>query len=85
MKKEIKEIQEVEVDNSKKIDREEILRLFKIVHPTSYDQNKIYEMYKKYVNLNAQPPKANCTGCGTSIVSYWRELCDWFNKNKDKF
>jgi hypothetical protein len=81
-KKEIKE----EVDNQTEIDKQEILRLHKIISPTSGDMNSIYELYKKYVDTTARAYNTNgCNTCGNSIVNYWRGLLNWFNVNRNIF
>ena len=62
------------------LDRNEILRLAKVVSPTSGDITSIYNLYCKYVNKGAPlPSNGRCSSCGNSIVKYWRELIQWFN------
>lgn len=64
-------------------DEVEILRLAKVVSPSSNDISSIYELYKKYVQADAQPPQiSRCSSCGNSVVKMWRELITWYNKNK---
>lgn len=71
----------------KKLDKNEILRLAKIVSPTSEDIVSIYNLYCKYVKQGAPFPSTNgrCSTCGNSIVKYWRELISWFNGNQNFF
>lgn len=71
----------------KELDKNEILRLAKIVSPTPTDITSIYNLYCKYVKPGAPFPNINgrCSSCGNSITKYWRELINWFNNNQDKF
>jgi hypothetical protein len=71
----------------KQLDKNEILRLAKIVSPTSSDITSIYNLYCKYVKPGAPFPSTNgrCSSCGNSIVKYWRELLSWFNSNQSFF
>jgi len=71
----------------KELDKNEILRLAKIVSPTPTDISSIYNMYCKYVKPGAPMPSVNsrCASCGNTIVKYWRELIQWFNNNQSLF
>ena len=72
-------------EKQKQLDKETIISLHKVISPTAQQQEQIYQLYKKYVDQGARPPKGNCNGCGNSIVSYWRGLCNWYNQNKNLF
>ena len=68
------------------LDKQEIERLAKVVKPTHQDMESIYSLYTKYVDANAPRPRmSGCTTCGSSIVSYWRKLIDWFQNNQSVF
>ena len=74
------------VDNSLNIDKNEILRLMKIVNPSSGDMGSIFELYKKYINPRAMNYTiSGCQTCGNNIANYWRQLGQWYNSNKDMF
>jgi len=63
-------------------DRNEIIRLHRIVSPTGGDMDSIYRLYKKYVDPTARQYNTNgCQTCGNSIVNYWRKLCEWWRYN----
>jgi hypothetical protein len=88
-------INDIKIDNkyenktnrqSKGIDKTEILRLHKIISPTTDDMNSIYTLYKKYVDPKSRTFNAKVVQtCGNSIVLYWRSLCNWYNLNKESF
>ena len=64
----------------------EILRLCRIVSQTGSDMESIFNLYKKYIDGNARQYNTNgCQTCGNSIVVYWRELCLFYNNNKNMF
>lgn len=73
------------IKTNKQIDKENILRLFKIVSPTQADMELIFKLYKKYVEPNAINPRyGGCNSCGNSIVTYWKKLSVWYMNNSDK-
>ena len=74
-----------ELAAQKAADRTLIISLHKCIHPNGNDINNIYEMYKKYVDNGARPPKNGCNSCGNSIANYWRGLCSWWNANQHTF
>lgn len=68
--------------DTKELDRQELVRLCKVISPSGSDVESIYNLYKKYVDSGARPPKVGgCNTCGNSIVSYWRNLITWFNNS----
>ncbi len=80
MKKEEIELQQKEAD------KQEILRLHRVISPNSGDMSSIYNLYKKYVDPTARPYSTNgCQTCGNSIVNYWRGLVAWYRDNQNKF
>jgi hypothetical protein len=86
MKKEKVTKVEDKIDDEKLRDKEEIIRLGRIVNPSSNDMTSIYTLYKKYVNSGAQMYRAGgCNTCGNSIVTYWRKLIDWYGQNRGQF
>lgn len=66
------------------VDKNEILRLARVVSPTPEDIASIYDLYCKYVEPGAPYPNTNgrCSSCGNSLVKYWRGLIEWFNNNQ---
>jgi len=70
----------------KEADKQEILRIHRIISPTGGDMQSIYNLYKKYVDPTARPYSTNgCQTCGNSIVNYWRGLTAWYRDNQNKF
>lgn len=67
-------------------DYNEIERLAKVSHPTSFDLDSIWSMYIKYIDGSAPTPNRNgCSTCSNSIVVYWRKLMAWWQDNKNNF
>lgn len=66
------------------IDKQEIMRLFKVAIATQKDMDSIYHLFKKYVNPNARMYVTNCN-CGGSINQYWRSLLTFYSDNSQKF
>jgi hypothetical protein len=61
-------------------DKDEILRLARVVYADHNDMTSIYNLYKKYINGNAPMYKTDCN-CPTSIGSYFNQLLDWYSEN----
>lgn len=75
-----------EAAQQKAVDKQNIIRLHRVVSPNGNDIALIYELYKKYVNAGARPPRlGGCQTCGNSVANYWRELCKWYNANQSTF
>jgi len=70
------------LEEQKEADRNEIIRIHRIISPSGADMESIYQLYKKYVDPNARQYNTNgCQTCGNSIVTYWRNLCNWWRTN----
>ena len=65
-------------------DRDEILRLYKVVTATREDMDSIYRLFKKYIRPNAAPYRTDCN-CGTSISKYYQLLLEFYAANSQKF
>jgi hypothetical protein len=65
-------------------DKNEIMRLFKIVNASQSDIDSIHSLYKKYIKSNARPPSTSCN-CKGSVSHYWGEIKDFWSKNGHLF
>lgn len=65
-------------------DRDEILRLYKVVTATHEDMESIYHLFKKYIIPNAPMYRTDCN-CSTSISKYYQRLLEYYSENSNKF
>lgn len=66
------------------VDRDEMLRLFKVVNASVNDMNSIYNLYKKYIDAKAAMYRTDCR-CHASIGYYYEQLRNWYSNNAGLF
>lgn len=65
-------------------DRNELNRLQATETPNQQDMDKIFELYKKYINPDVQGYTTGCS-CGNSITKLYQGLMGWFLMNEHQF
>jgi hypothetical protein len=65
-------------------DRNELNRLQATETPNQQDMDKIFELYKKYINPDVQGYTTGCS-CGNSITKLYQGLMGWFLMNENQF